>query len=94
MVALKIREVYGMFGLYANHIQSHVGVTSIPQKCVSVGLLFCLVLQVYIHEWSPGDFVVWDNRSTLHSATEVIDAPQLMYQTFLRTKTPMKAVNS
>eukprot|EP00434_Breviolum_minutum_P023575 symbB.v1.2.020795.t1/scaffold1769.1/size102324/5 len=48
---------------------------------------------VYIHEWSPGDFVVWDNRSTLHSATEVIDAPQLMYQTFLRTKTPMKAVD-
>eukprot|EP00438_Fugacium_kawagutii_P017733 Skav203026 [mRNA] locus=scaffold583:354935:355640:+ [translate_table: standard] len=24
---------------------------------------------VYVHEWSPGDFVVWDNRSTLHSAT-------------------------
>ena len=27
------------------------------------------VHQVYVHEWSPGDFVVWDNRSTLHSTT-------------------------
>lgn len=47
---------------------------------------------VYVHEWSPGDFVVWDNRSTLHSTTDVIDAPQLMYQAFLRTKTPMRVV--
>ncbi|CAK8991056.1 unnamed protein product [Durusdinium trenchii] len=46
-------------------------------------------LAAYVHEWSPGDFVLWDNRSTLHSATEVTDAPQLMYQAFLRTKTPM-----
>ncbi|QRR32321.1 TauD/TfdA family dioxygenase [Hydrogenophaga sp. YM1] len=21
---------------------------------------------VYVHEWSPGDLVIWDNRSTLH----------------------------
>lgn len=47
---------------------------------------------VYVHEWSLGDFVVWDNRSTLHSTTDVIDAPQLMYQAFLRTKTPMRVV--
>ena len=25
--------------------------------------------QVYVHEWSPRDFVIWDNRSTLHSTT-------------------------
>lgn len=24
---------------------------------------------VYVHEWSPGDLVVWDNRCTLHAAT-------------------------
>ncbi|CAJ1360804.1 unnamed protein product [Effrenium voratum] len=45
---------------------------------------------VYVHEWSLGDFVLWDNRSTLHSTTEVVDAPQLMYQAFLRTKMPMR----
>ncbi|MSP89675.1 MAG: TauD/TfdA family dioxygenase [Alphaproteobacteria bacterium] len=24
----------------------------------------------YIHRWSPGDFVMWDNRCVLHSATD------------------------
>lgn len=24
---------------------------------------------VYVHEWTPGDMVVWDNRCTVHAAT-------------------------
>lgn len=24
---------------------------------------------VYVHEWTPGDLVVWDNRCTIHAAT-------------------------
>ncbi len=24
---------------------------------------------VYVHEWTPGDLVIWDNRCTLHAAT-------------------------
>ena len=24
---------------------------------------------VYVHEWTAGDLVVWDNRCTVHSAT-------------------------
>jgi taurine dioxygenase len=24
---------------------------------------------VYVHEWTKGDLVVWDNRCTLHAAT-------------------------
>ena len=24
---------------------------------------------VYIHEWSAGDLVIWDNRCTVHAAT-------------------------
>lgn len=24
---------------------------------------------VYVHPWQPGDLVIWDNRSTWHSAT-------------------------
>lgn len=34
-------------------------------------------LAAYVHEWSPGDFVLWDNRSTLHSATEDGGVPPL-----------------
>ena len=22
--------------------------------------------RVYVHEWQPGDLVIWDNRATLH----------------------------
>jgi len=24
---------------------------------------------VYVHEWTPGDLVVWDNRCLVHAAT-------------------------
>ena len=24
---------------------------------------------VYMHEWEPGDLIIYDNRSTVHSAT-------------------------
>jgi len=24
---------------------------------------------VHVHEWTPGDLVVWDNRCTIHAAT-------------------------
>jgi taurine dioxygenase len=24
---------------------------------------------VYVHEWTPGDLVIWDNRCTVHAAT-------------------------
>lgn len=27
--------------------------------------------QVYTHKWQPGDLLIWDNRSTMHSATNV-----------------------
>ena len=45
---------------------------------------------VYRHDWRVGDLVLFDNRSMMHSATKLVDAPQLMYQVFLRTKTQMK----
>jgi taurine dioxygenase len=24
---------------------------------------------VYVHEWTPGDLIVWDNRCLVHAAT-------------------------
>jgi alpha-ketoglutarate-dependent taurine dioxygenase len=38
---------------------------------------------VYIHEWTAGDLVVWDNRCLLHAATwyEVDAVERLMWRT-------------
>ena len=46
---------------------------------------------VYKHDWRIGDLVLFDNRSMMHSTTKLVDAPQLMYQVFLRTKAQMKS---
>lgn len=27
--------------------------------------------RVYTHAWEPGDLLIWDNRATMHSATQV-----------------------
>ena len=29
----------------------------------------------YAHRWAPGDLVIWDNRRTMHAATELLDGP-------------------
>lgn len=38
---------------------------------------------VYSHKWRPGDLVFWDNRSTMHRATEFDDR----YRRFMRRTT-------
>ena len=30
----------------------------------------------YAHRWSAGDLVIWDNRRTMHAATELPDGPE------------------
>ena len=39
----------------------------------------------YRHQWCKGDFVIWDNRATLHAATADYDEDQhrLLYRTML-----------
>ncbi len=40
----------------------------------------------YHHKWRAGDFVIWDNRSTLHAATADYDEHEkrLLYRTMLK----------
>lgn len=41
---------------------------------------------VYRHRWTPGDLIIWDNLSTLHSATDVgpyEDDRRLMFRSFV-----------
>ena len=41
---------------------------------------------VYEHRWQPGDFVIWDDRATLHAATAnyAENEKRLLYRTMLR----------
>jgi taurine dioxygenase len=38
---------------------------------------------VYVHEWSKGDLVIWDNRCTVHAATwfDAEREPRIMWRT-------------
>ena len=38
----------------------------------------------YRHQWSPGDLLVWDNRSTLHYAVADYDEPRVMHRVTVR----------
>lgn len=48
---------------------------------------------VYRHRWRRGDAVLWDNRSTLHSATPLEDNshPRVMYRIQLEGEAPLAA---
>lgn len=44
--------------------------------------------RVYVHAWRPGDLLVWDNRATMHSATDVSayrDATRHMHRSYAFT---------
>eukprot|EP01052_Picozoa_sp_SAG31_P000186 SAG31_NODE_5_length_43735_cov_42.922266_42_plen_346_part_00 len=45
--------------------------------------------EVYEHIWKSGDLLLFDNRRTLHSTTQLVAGEQLLYQIFTRTATPM-----
>jgi taurine dioxygenase len=40
----------------------------------------------YHHQWRTGDFVIWDNRATLHAATAdyAEDEKRLLYRTMIK----------
>jgi taurine dioxygenase len=45
---------------------------------------------VYAHKWRAGDLVIWDNRSTMHRATDYDDArfPRAMHRTTVAGTVP------
>ena len=42
----------------------------------------------YHHQWRTGDFVIWDNRATLHAATADYEESEkrLLYRTMIKGK--------
>ena len=48
---------------------------------------------VYEHSWRPGDLVMWDNRATMHRATEYDTAlePRVVRRTVLKGEVPAAA---
>jgi hypothetical protein len=49
---------------------------------------------VYRHRWQEGDIVAWDNRNTMHQATEYDDTKyiRLMHRTTLAGERPIPAL--
>jgi taurine dioxygenase len=45
---------------------------------------------VYVHEWTPGDLVIWDNRSAVHKAMpfDETNARRRMHRTTVRGQRP------
>jgi len=40
---------------------------------------------IYSHKWTPGDVLVWDNTSLMHSAADIpTDAPRVLHRTHTR----------
>ncbi len=37
---------------------------------------------VYSHKWTPGDLVIWDNRSTNHARTDFPDEEQRLLRRY------------
>jgi len=44
---------------------------------------------VYRHRWQPGDLVLWDNRATMHYATDDYSGPRVMRRVTLRGDAPV-----
>jgi len=45
---------------------------------------------VYVHEWTPGDLIIWDNRSSVHKAMpfDEANARRRMHRTTVRGQRP------
>ena len=78
-----VRRLEGVEALYlAPHHMSHiVEVGRLADETARKRLIFELSAFAtqrkfgYAHRWAPGDLVVWDNRRTMHAATELADGP-------------------
>lgn len=45
---------------------------------------------VYVHAWTPGDLIIWDNRSSVHKAMpfDETNARRRMHRTTVRGQRP------
>lgn len=68
-----------------------VGLSRIESDAV-LSMLYAHMTQpefVYRHRWQPGDLVLWDNRATMHYATDDYSAPRVMRRVTLRGDAPV-----
>lgn len=78
-----VRRVEGAEALYlAPHHMSHIAeVGRLADREARKRLIYELSAFAtrpefgYAHRWAPGDLVIWDNRRTMHAATELADGP-------------------
>jgi alpha-ketoglutarate-dependent taurine dioxygenase len=70
---LRIHPDTGRTAIYLGEHASHIAGMAEAEGRALVREINTLATQPayrYVHRWSPGDFVMWDNRSVLHSATD------------------------
>lgn len=92
---VRTHPVTGAKALYfAPEIMSHVEGWSRDASKLLIADLLAHATQphyVYEHRWRAGDVVVWDNRSTLHTATpfEADKYERLLYRTVMAPELPV-----
>ncbi len=82
----------GRQALYVNpEFTTHI--VGVPEQ-ESLNILFPLWLHAiteefcYRHQWRPGDFVIWDNRSVMHTAILDYDEPRTMHRVVVKGDVP------
>jgi len=92
---VRTHPVTGAKALYfAPEIMSHVEGWSRDASKLLIADLLAHATQphyVYEHHWRAGDVVMWDNRSTLHTATpfEADKYKRLLYRTLMAPEVPV-----
>jgi len=71
---VRVHSVIGRKALYINRLMTHsiVGMDTAESEAL-LGALFAHQEQdrfVYRHVWTPGDLLIWDNRSALHARSD------------------------
>jgi taurine dioxygenase len=93
---VRVHPPTGRLALYlGSHAQEFVGMSAYESRGLFERIMnHCTEPRfVYEHVWRPGDLVMWDNRATVHRATEYDPAaePRIVRRTVLKGEAPIPA---